>query len=288
MIENLSYIDKVELQLNAFENSINLMLDNSSIGQKPRRRDPGYIQIGINPFYWSKKSGKHQLEAKELFDNFKITFDLLKRKANPTSLKMLNENEKWIDELIDQDKAPRSILRAKNDLSNNVKAYKDYLSYLKASETHVLIIPDTNSIIQYPDPKDYSKVVDAKHFQFIILPTVLSELDKLKITHRNEDFRKKVTSVIKRLKGYRRQGDVLKGVTVDKTILVKMIATEPNFEQTLPWLDPNNNDDRIIANVLELQIKNPSDIVLLTTSDINLQNKAELAMVKVYDTDDLE
>ena len=46
---------------------------------------------------------------------------------------------------------------------------------------------------------------------------------------------------------------------------------------TLGWLDPSNNDDRIIANALELQRTYPSDKVVLVTGDINLQNKAELA-----------
>ncbi len=43
----------------------------------------------------------------------------------------------------------------------------------------------------------------------------------LKRLTRNDDFRKKVTSVIKRLKGYRNQGNVLEGVTVNKSITVK-------------------------------------------------------------------
>ena len=54
------------------------------------------------------------------------------------------------------------------------------------------------------------------------------------------------------------------------------------------WLDPNNNDDRIIANALELQINKPSDNVIFVSADINFQNKAELANLTIYDTDDLE
>jgi len=46
--------------------------------------------------------------------------------------------------------------------------------------------------------------------------------------------------------------------------------------------------DGIIANSLELQINNPSDNVVLVTSDINLQNKAQMANLTVFDTDELE
>ena len=151
-----------------------------------------------------------------------------------------------------------------------------------------VIVPDTNSIIQFPNPISYRSIASSEKFNFVILPTVLSELDKLKTTHRNDDFRKKVKSVISRLKGYRNQGNVLVGVKVDKTITVKMIATEPNFNKTLGWIDSKNNDDRIIANVLELQLNHPSDNVILVTSDINLQNKAQLANLTVFDTDELE
>ena len=99
---------------------------------------------------------------------------------------------------------------------------------------------------------------------------------------------KKVKSVISRLKGYRKQGNILDGVTVEKTITLKMVATEPDFSNTLNWLDSNNNDDRIIANALELQINRPSDNVIFVSSDINFQNKAELANLTIFDTDELE
>jgi predicted ribonuclease YlaK len=91
------------------------------------------------------------------------------------------------------------------------------------------------------------------------------------------DFRKKVDSVIKRIKGFRQQGNMREGITVNKTVTVKMQAEEPNFDETLSWLDRENADDRIIANALELQRKEPSSMVILVTADINYQNKAEAA-----------
>jgi len=84
------------------------------------------------------------------------------------------------------------------------------------------------------------------------------------------------------------QGNVLEGVTVDKFITIRMVATEPDFNKTLGWIDPDNNDDRIIANALQLQISHPNNIVIFVTSDINLQNKAQLANLTVFDTDELE
>jgi predicted ribonuclease YlaK len=67
-----------------------------------------------------------------------------------------------------------------------------------------------------------------------------------------------------------------------------MVATEPDFEKTRKWLDPNHEDDRIIASALDLQVRHPADSVILVTSDINLQNKAQAAMLTFADTDDME
>lgn len=64
-----------------------------------------------------------------------------------------------------------------------------------------------------------------------------------------------------------------------------MVASEPNFDKTLSWLDRDNNDDRIIASALEIQRDNPSSAVCLVTSDINLQNKTEMARLSYIDID---
>jgi hypothetical protein len=48
---------------------------------------------------------------------------------------------------------------------------------------------------------------------------------------------------------------------------------------SLPWLDPTNDDDRLIAGLLEVMRTYPHSAVLLVTRDVNLQNKAELARV---------
>ena len=69
-----------------------------------------------------------------------------------------------------------------------------------------------------------------------------------------------------------------------KSITIKMVAKEPAFERTLSWLQKDNNDDRIIASSIEYQIDNPSHKVFLVTSDINLQNKAEMAKLPFFET----
>ena len=132
--------------------------------------------------------------------------------------------------------------------------------------------------------EEYGKNFGLNTYIVSIIPTVLSELDELKVKGQDLTFKNKVKKRINQIKGYRKQGNLLDGVTIHRTIIVKMYATEPKFEKTLNWLSPDNKDDRIIASALEIQLKNPSYIVILITSDINLQNKAEMAKLPYIET----
>jgi len=98
---------------------------------------------------------------------------------------------------------------------------------------HVIIIPDTNSLLNTAEPRKYETVAESRIFTFLLLPTVLGELDNLKISHRNPDVREKAKKIIKRIKGWRRQGALTEGVIVDKTITVMSEFKEPDMANTL-------------------------------------------------------
>jgi predicted ribonuclease YlaK len=154
------------------------------------------------------------------------------------------------------------------------------LSVLDAASTNeVILVPDTNSLIAESDPTKYRALIGQESFVFMLLPTVLSQLDRLKIEHRNPEVREKARNVVVRTKGWRNQGSLASGVTVDKSILVKSSHQEPDMERTLSWLDANNEDDRIIASVLALQAGYPAAHVTLVSGDINILNKADAALI---------
>lgn len=149
----------------------------------------------------------------------------------------------------------------------------------KLEKSRFMFIPDTNALIYNHILKDwyFDKI---STFYILLLPTVLSELDKLKINHRNENVREKSKSLINQLKEYRRRGDLNKdvGVSIVKDkIYIQSKAIEPDFNNSLSWLDSTNNDDRIIAGFLEVMRQQTNSSVILVTSDINLQNKAAFA-----------
>jgi len=169
-------------------------------------------------------------------------------------------------------------------LKNIFQEFESILDILESNENpNIILIPDTNALIREVDPHKYFDLVSSKEFTFFLLPTVFEELDKLKILHQNQNIRDKAKKIIKRIKGWRNQGSLSEGVTVNSTITVKAEHKEPDMKNTLSWLNAKSSDDRIIASVLSVMLDNPSSRVILVTGDINLQNKADAATIEVVD-----
>ena len=249
-------------------------------------RTGGGVVILAPKYYWGKLSAEQlntQLAIKrdyeEWFEVFRSVFaeatEALKRRIGKADQRL----RMWIELRSNwslQSDPPSNMDRLRDD----AEQFMEILAIIEASgPMPPVLIPDTNAIVGNPDPTQYRTLVCDGSFIFLLLPTVLAELDELKNTHRNPDFREKVNKVIKRIKGWRNQGTLRKGVTVDGTITVKAVAIEPDMQDTLTWLDKENRDDRIIASVLEVQSSYPNARVVLVTGDVNLSNKADLARI---------
>jgi hypothetical protein len=149
--------------------------------------------------------------------------------------------------------------------------------YYGTSSKAALAIPDTNALLGNPDVEHW-RFEGAGHFTIILTPTVLSEIDVLKIGHKSQDVRDKAVKLIRKFKEYRRRGSLIEGISVVKdSVSLRAIALEPDMSQTLPWLEATNADDRFLATALEVIRKNLGVRVFIVTSDINMQNKAEMA-----------
>lgn len=149
-----------------------------------------------------------------------------------------------------------------------------------------IFVPDTNALLINPELEKWE--FDCGQFVILLMPTVLSELDQLKLFGRNESVRGNANKVIRQLKEYRRRGRLIDGVTLkkDKSI-IKTFAIEPDFTRTLSWLKSDNADDRLLASFIEVLRNQPNDYVTLVTADINLQNKAEFANLPFEEVPDL-
>jgi len=285
-----TYLEKIELWLREIDESLCEFISTIKIKQFHNDPSSGIVVI-THPYYYdthiSDIQRKQQMDLKKKYSEWEEHFLLLTKNIPSDTAKKIYNSLKYIKNQIELDSGWDTTNIATQNIENIKKNFNNIYRVIELfkSNRSVVFIPDTNSLIKAPDFENYKKLSD-NNITILLIPTVLSELDKLKIIHRDENFRKKVDSVINRIKGYRTQGSLQNGIIVYKTITVKMIANEPNFKNTLSWLDKDNNDDRIIAGIIEYQVSNPSHEVYLITSDINLQNKAEMARLPFFETPD--
>lgn len=280
---SLSFIEQLTEDLKVIETLMVEILDASTI--KRFRNDPSSGVFIVAPeYYWGEPDERQQLlqmKLKKQYLAWHERFQLLFEHAVPETRKRIEETHKFVLDWIEQNSSweiEPTIPACKQKFQEKIGTFFNLLNMLNSHGTHELVlVPDTNALIAVPDLGQYTDVAGSATYTIVIVPTVTSELDKLKVIHRDNDFREKVNSVIRRLKGLRAQGSMLTGVTINKSITARMVAHEPNFTKTLSWLDSTNDDDRIIASVLEIQCADPSACVMLVTFDINLQNKAEMA-----------
>jgi rRNA-processing protein FCF1 len=239
-------------------------------------------------YYWGEPSpGQRaaQTKLKQQYEPISELLRLLVRQAAEDLVSQLEDADSkfriWI-ELKDNWSLSQEPGSNENAFRSDAAAFDRILSVLDAmGNGDLLIVADTNSLLTSPDPTEYRSVAGQDTFTFMLLPTVLGELDRLKVAHRDTDVREKAKKVITRVKGWRQQGPLIDGITVDKSITVKARHNEPDMESTLSWLDATVADDRIVASVLQLQSEQPSARVVLVTGDINLQNKADAARIEV-------
>ena len=253
-----------------------------------QERFPGIISLTPD-YYWGELTSEQintqlaiKREYEEWFEVFRSVFINATNELDRRVHKADKQLRKWIE--LSKNYAIRPNINNGQELRNDTVDFFDLLEIIEASgPMEPVLIPDTNAMISTPDPTQYRGITGDDHFTFLLLPTVLAELDGLKNSHRNPALREKVNKAITRIKGWRHQGHLLNGVTVDKTITVKAVAIEPDMSNTLAWLDKENRDDRIIASVLNAQSSYPTAQVVLVTGDINLLNKADLARIETTD-----
>ena len=250
-------------------------------------RHGGGVTLVAPDYYWGEPTDEQrnaQLTIKrgyeQWFEVFRSAFAKSPADLSRRIRKADHQMRKWIELHSNWELQPDPGL-------NEQKLWEDADEVIKmlaildaGGSTQAILVADTNAIIGHPDPVVYRPIAGDGSFVFLLLPTVLAELDTLKNSHRNPDFREKANKVIKRVKGWRNQGSLRDGVTVDRTITVRAVAIEPDMQNTLTWLDKENRDDRIIAAVLEVQSAHPTAQVILITGDINLLNKADVARIQ--------
>jgi len=254
---------------------------------KRMKEVPGIAIIAPTHYFGNLSLGQEntQIKLKRKYETVAELLKLIFRNAPDGVAQKLDEADQSYRTWLELDPSWSLSTNPVSNVDKLKKASKEIESLIDILEVdengQIILIPDTNSLLISSDPKNYEEISGSKTFVFLLLPTVLGELDGLKILHRNSDVREKAQKAIRRIKGWRKQGSLTEGVTVNKTITVMSEYREPDMDSTLSWLDDGNSDDRIIASVLSVQTTFPSSRLILVTGDINLQNKADSAMIEV-------
>ena len=214
-------------------------------------------------FLWGHASGESRREADYATKTVRDTIDQSEWTFTSSTAQALDE--------------------ALEALSEQVEAVK---ALYDPTPGEPVFVPDANAIVWNPQLEDWS-FEGAPRFSIVLTSTLLGELDKLKMPHRGESVSEKAESAIRRIKEYGRRGDIHAGVTLRRDrSAIRMTAVEPDFDNTLSWLDPRVEDDRLLAACLEIVREHPHSPVVLVTRDVNIQNKARHAGIAFVEPPD--
>ena len=221
----------------------------------------------------------------EDYRQYRDLVQVLIRGLPADSLAEFKQADDLVTKHVEQQRATwaKSVQEARTKTLAAVDAIQGLLERLYSVEGETIAVPDTNALLLAPVLEQWN--FDwCERFTIIFTPTVLSELDELKIAHKNPDVRAKAERMIRQIKEYGRRGDLRAGVpVVTGKVVARSVAVEPKVSESLPWLDAANNDDRFLASVIELIRRNVRAVVVIVTADINLQNKSGHARIPVVE-----
>jgi hypothetical protein len=277
-IKLIPFIDILKYKTEKLHSKIDELLGFSSINPISINKPDSLIVI-IGPEYsWNNLSPEGLRLQDEIYKEYNhfcelIEFLLSNRKPQTFDefleckreiLPLILQNERvWESDLSCYKERIHILLNKQFSILNSIKP--------RSSPSNLFII-DTNALIYNPKIEEYDFGLDS--IIILLVPSVLQELDKLKIEHRNDNVRIKAELIIRKIKEYARRGSISEGVKIKNKIILKSIAIEPKMDKALSWLDHNNPDDRLIASTFEIIRDNLFSPVILVTRDINLQNKA--------------
>jgi rRNA-processing protein FCF1 len=240
------------------------------------------VVIRANPWAWDElpaEGTRIQHELKDAYSSLREIAQAMIRGRVRGIQQRFKEADKFLSNFIEHDVAGSDSVA--KDVDRNMKHLDDLVNLVAeaadGSDHRTVFVPDTNALLHNPKIEDWS-FLDAEQFRLVLPPTVLGELDKLKVEHRNEAVRGKAEQLIRQIKEYGRRGKLNTGVPILKGVSeIVGLAIEPVMAATLSWLDKDNADDRLIASTIEVMRLYPHSPVILVTRDVNVQNKANFA-----------
>jgi hypothetical protein len=249
----------------AIRGGVHELLDRSGMTQMDR--DWGSA-VWLGPTgEWAKldiEGRRVQSRVLEEYRRFFETVRVLLRGQPPDALRELEEADAALREILEQSQLSwlGSVDDAHQRALSAIDAQCSLLTRLHdAGDGTDVYVPDTNALLHNLDLENWA-FPDSAKFELVLGPSVLVELDELKVNHRNPDVRQKAESLISRIKGYRSRGRLTEGVPLRSSVsTIRAMPTEPRLDESLSWLDPANCDDRFIATVIELIRQRPRSAI---------------------------
>lgn len=281
-------------QLAAFADQVEAFLDASTIQYRPEDPDSIVIQLW-HDYRWGPLDDPQRRRQRQLLESWPSLMERIRLLlgSDPSAThQRLDELDtfviRWLDRPSDvfDFTIPKLIPEAKERFRAELAGCYELLDSLGQSTGATTVVPDTNVLIRSPDIARYDRVLGVSAYTVVLVPPVLAELDALKVGRISPTVHEKARKFSERIKEWRRRGELHRGVKVQGQVAVRTEGREPSFEASLSWLDPTVADDRIIACVLEVQRRYPTDRVVLLTGDVNLLAKADMAGIPTADTPD--
>jgi len=204
-----SLINNLEIEFEQLQNKLWEFLSCLETVSINRNIDMGGISvyaIGSPDYRWKKLTihqERKQIELSKLHNDFIEYLDGLVSITPISAIqkryeKIKKEFETWL--YLEKNFAlSDSIEKNKKSYLDTVNEMRSILELYKKQEDSFIIVPDTNALFIEPDPAKYIDIVNLKKFIFLLLPTVVSELDKK--AKEEKDIGKKAKGLIKKNKG---------------------------------------------------------------------------------------
>lgn len=132
-----------------------------------------------------------------------------------------------------------------------------------------IYIIDTSALLSDPDI-----VFSMPNAEIIIPQTVLSELDRLKVSRADRTMIYRGREVSRMLFSLAKRGKLTEGVITKENTLIKVMSTD-HLGSIPQGLNLKNSDDVILALAHQITENNPLSKVMLITSDLNMMLRAQ-------------
>ncbi len=207
--------------------------------------EPSGSVVFVGPHYaWSDVDQEGRRLQSRLLDDYTRLAALVRAllKTLPVDgANKLEEAQRELGELIDQshltwvETREEAFARAEQALDKQL----ELIAHLyDAAEGDPNYVPDTNALAWNPELETW-RFAGVQRFTLVLTATVLGELDRLKVEHRNPDFRAKAEGMINPLKSYRGRGELARGVILRRNVsTIKTIASSRRSKRRCPGSTP--------------------------------------------------